>query len=114
MPDVPAEPKVAILLVDDRPANLLVLEAVLDDLGPELVRADSGAEALAALADRDFAVVLLDVQMHGLDGFETARQIRARGRSRTTPVIFLTAAETPEFPVAKAYALGAVDYLVTP
>ena len=114
MPNTPAEPKAAILLVDDHPANLLALEAVLAELGQELVRAGSGEEALAAVAGRDFAVVLLDVQMHGLDGFETARRIRAREQSRATPVIFLTACETAEFPAARAYSLGAVDYLVKP
>ena len=107
-------PPAKILLVDDQPANLLALEAVLADLGQELVKASSGEEALRCLLDDDFAVVLLDVQMQGLDGFATAKFIRGRERTRSTPIIFLTAYETPNFPVGQAYALGAVDYLVKP
>jgi PAS domain S-box-containing protein len=107
-------PKAKILLVDDEPGNLLALEAVLNELGQDVFRAGSGEEALRNVRDFDFAVILLDVQMRHLDGFETARLIRARERSRRTPIIFLTAYESPEFPVAKAYALGAVDYLVKP
>lgn len=109
-----ATPGASILLVDDQPANLLALEAILDDLGTDLVRAHSGEEALRLMAGRDFAVVLLDVQMHGLDGFQTAQRIRQREASRHTPIIFLTAFESAEFPVTKAYDLGAVDYLVKP
>jgi PAS domain S-box-containing protein len=103
-----------VLLVDDRPANLLALEAVLDNLGHNLVKTTSGAEALELLLDRDFAVVLLDVQMDGLDGFETARQLRARERSRHTPIIFLTAHDDDRLSAEQAYHLGAVDYLVKP
>jgi signal transduction histidine kinase len=110
----PAPPPVNILLVDDQPRNLLALEAVLDDLGQNLVRAQSGADALRQVQGEDFAVILLDVQMDGLDGFTTARLIRQRDRSRSTPIIFLTAYESPAFPVAEAYRLGAVDYLVKP
>src|SRR5438067_45776 len=87
----PPLPQAKILLVDDQPANLLALEAILDGLGQDLVRANSGEEALRLLLGQDFAVVLLDVQMHGLSGFETAKLIRGRGRSRRTPIIFLTA-----------------------
>jgi PAS domain S-box-containing protein len=105
---------VNILLVDDQPANLLALEAILGDLGQNLVKAGSGEEALRQLLAHDFAVVLLDIQMQGLDGFETAQLIRAREKCRHTPIIFLTAYESPNFPVAKAYSLGAVDYLVKP
>ena len=79
------ESKANVLLVDDQPANLLALEAVLEDLGHGLVKAGSGEEALRRLLDQDFAVVLLDVRMHGLDGFETAKLIRGRERSRHTP-----------------------------
>ena len=107
------EPKVAILLVDDQPANLLALEAVLADPGHELVRATSGAEALARLLARDFAVVLLDVQMHGLDGFETARRIRGRDRSHHTPIIFLTARDASEDKVS-GLRLGGDDYVTKP
>ena len=113
--DVPeASPRAGILLVDDRPENLLALEAILGGLGLDLVTARSGDEALRRLLDRDFAVVLLDVQMEGLDGFETARMIRRREKSRHTPIIFVTAHAEGDFPVAEAYALGAVDYLVKP
>ena len=103
-----------ILLVDDQPANLLALEAVLGDLGHPLVLARSGAEALERLLDQDFAVVLLDVRMPGMDGFETARRIRGRERSRHTPIIFLTAHDDTGLSAEQAYALGAVDYLVKP
>src|SRR3954454_1494660 len=106
------EPPVNILLVDDRPANLLALEAILSGPGLNLVRAHSGEEALRHLLRADFAVVLLDVQMPGMDGFETAGLVRGRERSRHTPIIFLTAHDSPDFPVARAYRLGAVDYLI--
>src|SRR5689334_22982714 len=86
-----SEPKVNILLVDDQPANLLALEAILDTSGANLVTAPSGEEALRCILKDDFAVVLLDVQMQGMDGFETARFIRTREKSRNTPIIFLTA-----------------------
>src|SRR5690349_7980498 len=86
-----APAKVNLLLVDDQPANLLTLEAVLEDLGHNLVKAASGADALRHLLGQDFAAVLLDVRMKGLDGFETAKLIRSRERSRHTPIIFLTA-----------------------
>jgi len=111
---VPRDPPVNILLVDDHPANLLALEAVLADLGQCLVRAESGEEALRQLLRDNFAVVLLDVQMPGLDGFETARLIRGREKSRYTPIVFLTAHESSDARVYEAYALGAVDYLVKP
>jgi PAS domain S-box-containing protein len=107
-------PKAKILLVDDQPANLLALEAILDELGQDLVRAHSGEEALRLLLDQDFAVVLLDIQMQGLNGFETAKLIRGRERSRRTPIIFLTAHAGDESLAAEAYKLGAVDYLVKP
>src|SRR5438067_12192026 len=108
------DPKVHILLVDDRPANLLALEAILDDLGHNLVKAASGEEALRLLQGQEFAAVLLDVQMPGMDGFETAKLIRRREQVRHTPIIFLTAYEDNRLPVDEAYALGAVDYLVKP
>jgi signal transduction histidine kinase len=103
-----------ILLVDDHPANLLALDVLLEDLGQNVVKAQSGEEALHHLFSTDFAVVLLDVQMPGLDGFATARLIRSRDRLRRTPIIFLTAEESPRFPVLEAYALGAVDFLIKP
>jgi CheY-like chemotaxis protein len=110
-----SDPPANILLVDDRPENLLALEAILADLGLGLVRAGSGTEVLARLHDRDFAAILLDVRMPGMDGFETARLIRDRDGPRHTPILFITAfADDPNFPAADAYALGAVDYLVKP
>ncbi|HEY7315814.1 MAG TPA: response regulator [Gemmataceae bacterium] len=108
------EPKANILLVDDHPPSLLALRAILDDLGHNLVEAGSGEEALRRLLEQDFAVVLLDVRMQGMDGFETAKLIRGRRRSRHTPIVFLTAFENSRLPLEEAYALGAVDYLVKP
>ncbi len=107
-------PKVNILLVDDHPENLIALEAILEGLEQNLVKAHSGEEALRCLLHQDFAVILLDVQMPGMDGFETATLIRQRERSRSTPIIFLTAFSTNEALVFKGYALGAVDYLLKP
>jgi PAS domain S-box-containing protein len=106
--------KANILLVDDSPANLLALEAILDDLGHHLIKAPSGEEALRLVLEHDFAVVLLDVRMEGIDGFETARLIRCQERSRRTPIIFLTAHDENRQLVERAYSLGAVDYLVKP
>ncbi|HEY9227203.1 MAG TPA: response regulator, partial [Gemmatimonadaceae bacterium] len=83
--------QVDILLVDDRAENLLALEAILEPLGQRLVRAQSGEDALRRLLDREFAVILLDVQMPGMNGFETARMIKARERTKFIPIIFLTA-----------------------
>jgi PAS domain S-box-containing protein len=110
---VNARPSCPILLVDDQAANLLALEAVLQGLGEPLVRANSGQEALRRLRDEDFAAVLLDVRMPGMDGFETARLIRAQRRSRATPIIFITADAT-DLSVEEAYAIGAVDLLTKP
>ena len=107
-------PKANILLVDDRPENLLALEAILEGLGQNLVKAHAGEEALRLSADQEFAVILLDVRMHGLDGFETARLIRGRETTRHTPIIFLTAGEANRLSAEEAYGLGAVDYLVKP
>lgn len=109
-----ATSQVNILLVDDEPANLLALEAVLDDLGQHLVRAGSGEEALVKVADMDFAAVLLDVRMPTMSGFETARRMRAMDRCRATPIIFVTAYDMADLQVEEAYALGAVDFLAKP
>ncbi|GFE70903.1 ATP-binding protein [Chroococcus sp. FPU101] len=108
------ESKVNILLVDDNPNNLLALEAILNRLEQNLVRATSGRDALRCLLKQDFAVILLDVKMPEMDGFETATLIRSRERSRDVPIIFLTAYSRNEQQAFKGYALGAVDYLVKP
>ncbi|HWS73241.1 MAG TPA: response regulator, partial [Thermoanaerobaculia bacterium] len=110
----PDTDKVNILLVDDQPNNLLALESILSDMGQNLVQADSGKRALKSLLDHDFAVILLDVQMPDLDGFETASLIRERDRSRDTPIIFLTALSRSETNVFRGYELGAVDYIFKP
>src|SRR5260370_23875599 len=106
--------KVKILLVDDRPENLVALEAVLAGLGETLIRANSGEEALRRLLKEDFAVILLDVQLPGMDGFDTAATIRSRDRSKNTPIIFLTAVGKNEESIFRGYSLGAVDYLFKP
>jgi CheY-like chemotaxis protein len=103
-----------ILLVDDRPANLLSLEALLDSLAVQLVRATSADEALAAVRQGEFAVILLDVQMPGMDGYEVARRIKALEAPRVTPVIFLTALDADRRHVQAGYESGAVDYLFKP
>ena len=104
----------SILLVDDHPANLLALEGILEPLGQRLVRASSGEEALRRLLDEDFAVILLDVQMPGIDGLQTAALIKERERSRHIPIIFLTAISRDAAYVFKGYAHGAVDFLLKP
>ena len=103
-----------VLLVDDRPENLLALTAVLEPLDVRLVAAGSGEEALRALLGEDFAVVLLDVRMPGMDGYETAEYIRGRERSARTPIIFLTAVSTDMTQVLRGYEAGAVDYVLKP
>ena len=117
-PDNPAsetaELKANILVVDDRADKLLALEAVLSSLGQNLVLARSGKEALRHLLKQDFAVILLDVSMPGMDGFETAGLIRKRLNSEHTPIIFVTSIGNTENQVAQGYALGAVDYVLTP
>jgi PAS domain S-box-containing protein len=104
----------AVLLVDDRDENLLALEAVLAPTDCRLVSARSGDEALRALLKDDFAVILLDVQMPGLDGFETAEIIRARERTRAVPIVFVTAISKEPHHVFRGYETGAVDYLFKP
>ncbi len=104
-----------ILMVDDRVENLVALETVLAELGEPLVRAASGEEALMRVLDQDFAVILLDVQMPGMDGFETASLIRQREKSRMTPIIFITASiSQDEQYVFRGYSYGAVDYIFKP
>lgn len=106
--------RTSILAVDDRPQNLVALEAILEPLGQDVVKAHSGEEALKHLLKSDFAVILLDVQMPGLDGFETARLIKEREKSRHIPIIFLTAISKDENFVFKGYTVGAVDYISKP
>ena len=110
----PAIDQVDILLVDDRPENLLALEAILEPLGQRVVRATSGEDALRQLLEREFAVILLDVQMPGMNGFETARLIKSRERTRYVPIIFLTAISKDEMYVFTGYSVGAVDYIFKP
>jgi PAS domain S-box-containing protein len=109
-----ADPQAAVLLVDDRSENLVALEAVLAPLGCRLVTATSGAEALKRLLDEEFAVILLDVQMPELDGFQTAEYIKRRERTRNIPIIFVTAISKEEHHVFRGYETGAVDYVFKP
>jgi PAS domain S-box-containing protein len=103
-----------ILLVDDRPANLLALEAILSPLGHTLVRASSGEEALWRLLEEEYAAILLDVQMPGMDGFDTARLVKSRPRTQHVPIIFITAINREREYVFEGYARGAVDYVSKP
>ncbi len=105
---------VDVLVVDDNPAKLLALESALAPLGENIVRATCGAEALRHMLERDFATVVLDVNMPDLDGFETARMIRSRPRSSTTPIIFISAISMDEADIYRGYSLGAVDYICAP
>ena len=113
-PSVRKGDRVNILLVDDRAENLLALDAILEPLGERLVRAHSGDEALKCLLTDEFAVILLDVQMPGLNGFETAELIKSRERTRDIPIIFLTAISKDEAYVFRGYSVGAVDYMAKP
>ena len=107
-------PPVEILIVDDRPENLLALEAILEPLGQIIVRAGSGDEALRMLLSHNVAMILLDVQMPGINGFETARLIKSRERTKFVPIIFLTAISKDEEYVFEGYSVGAVDYMSKP
>lgn len=106
------EPKV--LVVDDQPANLLAFEALLAPRGHQVVTAHSGEDALRHLLHEDFAVILMDVHMPGMDGFETASLIKARPRTQTIPIIFVTATPRDVATVASAYSSGGVDFLQKP
>ncbi|MCU1672433.1 MAG: osaB [Frankiales bacterium] len=101
-------------MVDDRPENLLALEAILSGLGHQLVKAHSGEEALKRLLVEDYALILLDVQMPGMDGFETAAHVKQRERTRHIPIVFLTAIDGEAHQAFRGYAAGAVDYLSKP
>ena len=109
---MPTKPR--ILLVDDRAENLTALEAILSSLNQILVPVRSGDEALKALLTGEFAVILLDVVMPGMDGFETAAHIKRRAKTRDIPIIFLTAASAEPDYAFRGYAAGAVDYIAKP
>src|SRR3990170_1515350 len=109
MPD-----RAKILLVDDRDENLIALEAILSSLDLTPVRTRSGEEALKALLNAEFALILLDVRMPGMDGFETAAHIKRRERTRNIPIIFLTAISREPQHAFRGYSAGAVDYLAKP
>ena len=115
--DVPPQPDkvvVAILIVDDDPRNLFAVRETLEDMNAQLVLARSGEEALKHLLRQDFALILLDVHMPGMDGYETAELIRLREKSRHIPIIFLTAINKDETHIFRGYASGAVDYMFKP
>src|SRR5262249_6615716 len=107
-------PAVSILLVDDVPANLVALEAVLAPLGHRLVRAGSGEEALRRVLAEDFALILMDGEMPGLDGFQTAAMIKQRERTRDVPLMFVSAVYKEVNHASRGFAVGAVDYIVKP
>ena len=108
------EKKTYILVVDDKPQNLVTFEAILSELGQHLIFASSAKEALRHILQYDFAVILLDVNMPGMNGFETASLIRARERSSYTPIIFISAYNKDEMDVNEGYAMGAVDFIFKP
>ena len=103
-----------ILLVDDRPENLMVLENILEDPGRNFLKAESGEDALRVLLKEDVSLILLDVQMPGIDGFETAALIRGTQRTKNIPIIFVTAISKEQKHIFKGYESGAVDYMFKP
>src|SRR5262245_19224531 len=103
-----------ILVVDDNQTNLIAIEAALAPLGRSLVLAHSGVEALGRLLEQDFALIILDVAMPGMDGFETARLVRSREKNRATPIIFVTGLSWQDDAVLRGYELGAFDFLIKP
>ncbi|OLQ81359.1 diguanylate cyclase response regulator [Photobacterium proteolyticum] len=103
-----------ILIVDDRPENLLALEGLLEPFNVELIKANSGEEALAHTLDHDFALILLDVQMPGMDGYEVAELMRGNKKNKHIPIIFVTAASKAPSHIFRGYESGAVDYLLKP
>jgi diguanylate cyclase (GGDEF)-like protein len=111
---MPPPQAISVLVVDDEPRNLVALNATLASVDYRVVNADSGTAALKCVLAEDFAVIVLDVRMHGMGGFETASLIRARERSRSTPIIFLTAYDRLGARELEGYRLGAVDYLYKP
>ncbi len=114
LPPQRAEDKINILLVDDRPENLLALEAIIERDDYHLVKAYSGEEALKFLLRYDFAAILLDVQMPGIDGFGTAKIIKAREKTKNTPILFITANNMDSDHIFTGYSAGAIDYLLKP
>src|SRR5438132_7989442 len=110
---MPDTDKVNILVVDDLPEKLLVVESILGELDETIITARSGEEALRRVLEHEFAVILLDVNMPGMDGFDTAALIRRRKKSALTPIIFITAF-ADEIHAAQGYSLGAVDYILSP
>lgn len=111
---MPEDRRVNLLMVDDRPENLLALEAILEPLGQTLIAAHSGDEALKCVLQHEFACILLDVQMPGMNGFDVAQIIKSRERSRYIPIIFLSAISKEDAYVFKGYSMGAVDYVFKP
>ena len=112
-PSPPVETRPSILIVDDTPANLVAFSSVLEGEGYGIVKANSGQEALKLALQKEFATILLDVRMPGMDGIETATFLRA-GRGRYTPIIFVSAYENTPFEVERGYLAGAIDYLFSP
>lgn len=106
--------KVNILIVDDRPENLLALEAIIERSDYNIIKAYSGEEALVHLLKYEFAVILMDVQMPGVDGFETAKIIKARERTKNIPIIFITANNLESKHIFTGYSVGAIDYILKP
>src|SRR5213595_1458566 len=109
-----ATDRTSILIVDDSPEKIVALESILDELGQDIVKASSGRDALRHLLTRDFAVILLDVRMPVMDGFETAALIRQRLQSEMTPIIFITAHGSDEITHTDRYSEGAVDFIFAP
>ncbi len=108
------ENKINILIVDDRPENLLSMESLIESPELNIVRASSGNESLGLMLDYEFAIVLLDVQMPGMDGFETAELMRGSEKTKHVPIIFVTALSKDQKYVFRGYESGAVDYLFKP
>src|SRR5579862_6188193 len=112
--DAPPKVKANILVVDDKPRNLVAMKEMLEELGENIVQVGSGVEALRFLLQNDAAIVLVDVQMPDIDGYELAALIRGRDRSRLTPIIFVTAFGKDDDEISRGYRLGAVDYVFKP
>jgi len=113
--ETPSEPIIQhILMVDDTPENLYSLEAILEAPGRNLIKANSGPEGLKALLKNDISLVLLDVQMPGMDGFEVAEIMRSNPKTKNVPIVFVTAISKDQKYVFKGYQAGAIDYLFKP